>query len=54
LGQGAAEIFTAEPERVLRELLARDPYLSGLEIGVGGLEEAVLALTSGPSSERTN
>jgi len=36
LGQGAAEIFTAEPERVLRELLARDPYLSGLEIGVGG------------------
>jgi ABC-2 type transport system ATP-binding protein len=54
LGQGAAEIFTAEPERVLRELLARDPYLSGLEIGVGGLEEAVLALTGGSLSERTN
>jgi len=41
----AVEIHTAEPEPVLRELLARDAALSGLEVSSAGLEEAFLALT---------
>jgi len=48
----ATEIFTGEPERVVRELLARDPFLSDLEIGVGGLEEAFLSLTGGQRLEK--
>jgi ABC-2 type transport system ATP-binding protein len=42
----AVEIHTAEAERVVRELLARDASLSGLEVTSAGLEEAFLALTS--------
>jgi len=41
----AVEIHAAEAEPVLRELLARDAALSGLEISSAGLEEAFLALT---------
>jgi ABC-2 type transport system ATP-binding protein len=41
----AVEIHAAEAEVVVRELLARDQQLSGLEITTAGLEEAFLALT---------
>src|SRR5579864_6483035 len=41
----AFEIHTPEAEPVLRELLARDANLSGLEVSAAGLEEAFLALT---------
>jgi len=41
----ALEIHAAEAEPVVRELLLRDPGLSGLEISSAGLEEAFLALT---------
>jgi ABC-2 type transport system ATP-binding protein len=41
----AVEIHTAEAEPVLRQLLARDASLSGLEVTSAGLEEAFLALT---------
>ena len=41
----AVEIHAAEAEAVVRELLARDQHLSGLEITTAGLEEAFLALT---------
>lgn len=41
----AVEIQTPEAEPVLRELLARDAKLSGLEVSAAGLEEAFLALT---------
>ncbi|MFZ0733790.1 MAG: ABC transporter ATP-binding protein [Candidatus Sulfotelmatobacter sp.] len=41
----AIEIHTGVAEPVLRELLARDAALSGLEVTSAGLEEAFLALT---------
>lgn len=41
----AVEIHAREAESIVRELLARDPSLSGLEITSAGLEEAFLALT---------
>src|SRR5450432_293368 len=41
----AIEIHAVEAEPVVRELLARDLKLSGLEITSAGLEEAFLALT---------
>jgi ABC-2 type transport system ATP-binding protein len=41
----AVEIHAVEAEPVVRELLARDAQLSGLEITSAGLEEAFLALT---------
>jgi ABC-2 type transport system ATP-binding protein len=41
----AVEIHAREAEPVVRELLARDASLSGLEITSAGLEEAFLALT---------
>jgi ABC-2 type transport system ATP-binding protein len=41
----AVEIHAREAEPVVRELLARDTTLSGLEITSAGLEEAFLALT---------
>jgi len=41
----AVEIHAAEAEAVVRELLACDRQLSGLEITTAGLEEAFLALT---------
>jgi ABC-2 type transport system ATP-binding protein len=39
------ELFAAEAEPVVRELLARDAGLSGLEVRGAALEEAFLALT---------
>jgi len=41
----ALEIQTATPEVVLREMLALDSTLTGLEVTSAGLEEAFLALT---------
>src|SRR6202521_6108834 len=46
----AVEIHSGEAESVVRELLALDPLLSGLEISSAGLEEAFLALTKDNSS----
>jgi ABC-2 type transport system ATP-binding protein len=50
------EIHAGEAELVVRELLARDPKLSGLEITSAGLEDAFLALTqdNGPDGNRRN
>jgi len=39
------EIFTSAAEAVVRELLARDASLSGLEVTSAGLEDAFLAVT---------
>ena len=41
----AVEIHAIEAEAIVRELLARDAKLSGLEVTSAGLEEAFLALT---------
>jgi ABC-2 type transport system ATP-binding protein len=41
----AVELHAVEAESIVRELLARDAQLSGLEITSAGLEEAFLALT---------
>lgn len=41
----AFELHTSDAETVVRELLARDAHLSGLEVTGAGLEEAFLALT---------
>jgi ABC-2 type transport system ATP-binding protein len=41
----AVEIQVVEAEPIIRELLARDARLSGLEVTSAGLEEAFLALT---------
>ena len=43
----ATEIMTSDAERVVRQLLLRDPGLSGLEMSGAGLEEAFLTLTAG-------
>lgn len=43
----AFELHAPEAEPVVRELLARDASLSGLEVTSAGLEEAFLALTQG-------
>jgi ABC-2 type transport system ATP-binding protein len=48
----AFELHTPEAEPVVRELLARDASLSGLEVTAAGLEEAFLALTQ-ESSKNT-
>jgi ABC-2 type transport system ATP-binding protein len=42
----ALEILSHHAEGLARDLLIRDPSLSGLEITSAGLEEAVLSLTS--------
>ncbi len=41
----AVEIHAVEAETIVRELLARDATLSGLEVTSAGLEEAFMALT---------
>jgi ABC-2 type transport system ATP-binding protein len=41
------EIFTAQPERVVRALLERDPELADLEVTRAALEDAFVALTKG-------
>src|SRR6202023_3307645 len=46
----AVDIHSGEAKSVVRELLALDPLLSGLEISSAGLEEGVLALTKDNSS----
>jgi ABC-2 type transport system ATP-binding protein len=46
----AIEIHTGIAEPVVRELLLRDPTLSGLEVTSAGLEEAFLALTQDSST----
>jgi len=45
----AVELHAPEAEPVLRELLARDASVSGLEVSAAGLEEAFLALTQDSS-----
>lgn len=45
------ELFAAEAERVLRDLLARDRSLSGLEVRGADLEEAFLTLTQDDPKE---
>jgi ABC-2 type transport system ATP-binding protein len=47
----AVELHSGEAEPIVRELLARDPTLSGLEITTAGLEEAFLALTQDGSKQ---
>ncbi len=44
------EILTATAEPVVRELLARDSGLSGLEVRGAGLEDAFLSLTGSPEN----
>lgn len=39
-------VLTLDPDRVVRELLERDPRMSDLEVGALPLEEAFLALTA--------
>lgn len=41
----AFDFYSTEPEKVLRELFARDVPVEDLEVGGAGLEEAFLALT---------
>jgi ABC-2 type transport system ATP-binding protein len=50
----AVEIHAPEAEQVVRELLALDPALSGLEITSAGLEEAFLTLTHDNGDHRQN
>jgi ABC-2 type transport system ATP-binding protein len=50
----AVELQTSAAEPVVRELLARDATLSGLEITTAGLEEAFLALTQDGSADRNH
>lgn len=52
---GVLEIACSAAEDVVRRLLALDPALSGLEVGSGSLEQAVLSLTregAGTGAER--
>jgi ABC-2 type transport system ATP-binding protein len=50
----AVEITAGEAEPVLRELLARDASLSGLEVTSAGLEEAFIALTQDSNRNGNN
>lgn len=50
----AIELHAAEAEPVVRELLARDLSLSGLEVTSAGLEEAFLALTQDNGNHRNH
>lgn len=50
----AVELHTSRAELVVRELLARDSNLSGLEVTSAGLEEAFLALTQDSSKNRNS
>jgi ABC-2 type transport system ATP-binding protein len=49
----AVEIHAIEAEPIVRELLARDAGLSGLEVTSAGLEEAFLALTQDNGQKET-
>ena len=46
------EVLTKQPERLVRELLDRDPELSDLTVTSVGLEEAFLILTRDKKNER--
>ena len=48
--EGRVEIVATEAEHVVRRLLTADPSLSDLEVQRASLEEALMALTSSPSS----
>ncbi len=52
----AVELHAAAAEPIVRELLARDAQLSGLEVTSAGLEEAFLALTqdAAPDGNRSS
>lgn len=52
----AVELHALEAEPIVRELLARDARLAGLEVTSAGLEEAFLALTQDttPEANRSN
>jgi len=50
----ALEIRATEAEPVIRELLARDQHLSGLEVTSAGLEYAFLALTRNDDTNRNS
>jgi len=52
--RGALEIRVGSAEPLLRELLARDRELSGLEISTAGLEDAFLALTQENETRNAN
>jgi ABC-2 type transport system ATP-binding protein len=45
-GGTSTEILASDADAVVRQLMARDPRLSGLEVGSAGLDEAFLSLTS--------
>ena len=45
----AVELYTLEPERVLRELFARNVVMTDLEVRGGGLEEAFVQITHAQS-----
>lgn len=49
----AVELHAIEAEPIVRELLARDARLSGLEVSSAGLEEAFLALTQDHAQDET-
>jgi len=49
----AVEIHAIEAEAIVRELLARDAQLTGLEVTSAGLEEAFLALTADTTQNDT-
>jgi ABC-2 type transport system ATP-binding protein len=48
--RGTMVIHSSRAEDVLREILTRDPDVSGIEVAGAGLEDAFLALTQ----EKTN
>ena len=48
LVDGMLEVRAGEAEKVIRELMARDETLSGIEVTAARLEEAFLALTGEP------
>ena len=50
----AMELHTGQAESVVRELLARDADLSGLEVSSAGLEDAFLALTQERNGRQSN
>ena len=50
----AVEIHTGVAEPVVREFLARDASISGLEVTSAGLEEAFIALTHDSSTGNSN
>jgi ABC-2 type transport system ATP-binding protein len=51
--RGALEIRAADPDRVIRELLARDPGVSGIEVQSTKLDDAFLALTQNEQDSLT-